>query len=370
MIYKYFFKSIIFYLFFLLFIEAKKSELSSLISLLSPNFKTTECDLITDGPICLFNAEKIILPQARHKNLMGYWNFEEVKPLDFSGLRNHGLNIVKAGPAFGSLGHSGYFSNGEFLEIPHTKAFESPNFTITFWVFIIQDFFSASKGLRFCPLFQKGKDDLLVKTFSRFPSIYYDRQDKNFKVSIKTKSQQADQAEGESFTSFSKLNTQKWMHVALTKSDKEVKLYLNGIFDKSITLKDEPELNSENIFVGGTPWLKEECNYPLLIDELRYYNDEIEESLIAAEAAPALGAIGPNDINLGCVECSLKRAATVCKEGYKLCTPVDLHAGVYQVARSMGWLNWNTHIWTYSALSSPKNFEKFKGLAICCIENK
>jgi hypothetical protein len=321
----------------------KNSESQTIFSLnylISPNFNSDECDMITEGPICLFNGEKILLPNARHENLIGYWNFEEIRVLDNSGLRNHALNAVKSGPSFTGIGNSGYFTNSDYLEIPHTKAFEGSDFTITFWIFIIQDFFTASKGTRYCPLIQKGKDDLSSKKYSRFPAIYYDRKDKFLKIIVKTNNQEPERIEGESIITNSKINNQKWMHISLIKKDKIIKLYVNGILDNTLEI------------------------------ELRYYNSYEDESFIMAEAAPALGGIEPNFINLGCVDCSLQTASKSCKDGYRLCSPIELHTGAYQVARNLGWLNWNTHIWTYSALQSPKEFKKFKGLAICCLENK
>jgi len=358
-------------LFFYLILNLEiHSKTLSLNDMISPNFDNNECDIITEGPICLFNGEKIILPNARHENLIGYWNFEEIRALDNSGLRNHALNVVKSGPTFNGIGNSGYFSNGDYLEVSHTKAFEGDDFTITFWIFMIQDFFSANKGTRYCPLIQKGKDDLSSKSYSRFPAIFFDRKEKFIQVFLKTKTQNSKNIEGEFITSNSKINNQKWMHISLVKKNKQIKLYINGILDNTLEVSDTLQKNSENIFIGGTPWLKEECNYSFLMDELRYYNSDINESLIMAEASPALGGIEPNYINLGCVNCSLQTASKSCKDKYRLCSPIELHTGGYQVARNMGWLNWNTHIWTYSALQSPKVFEKFKGLAICCLENK
>ena len=106
--------------FLILFLANKKTEISNLIN---EQFDSNECDLITDGPICLFNGDKIILPYSRPENLIGYWNFDEMRPLDYSGLRNHALNIVKSGPSFGGIGNSAFFSNGDHLEVINTKAF-------------------------------------------------------------------------------------------------------------------------------------------------------------------------------------------------------------------------------------------------------
>jgi len=108
----------------------------------------------------------------------------------------------------------------------------------------------------------------------------------------------------------------------------------------------------------------------ILIDELRYYNIPLSENFIQAEASPVLGSIEPSFIELGCINCSLKEAAVACVEGYHICTSVELHTGGYQVARNMGWLSWNTHIWSHSALKNEKEFDKLKGLALCCSDLK
>jgi DNA helicase-2/ATP-dependent DNA helicase PcrA len=45
-----------------------------------------------------------------------------------------------------------------------------------------------------------------------------------------------------------------------------------------------------------------------------------------------------------------------------------LYETVSAIARSLGWLNWNTHIWTHGAMKTPSDFENIKGLALCCVE--
>ena len=45
----------------------------------SSDVDNTECDLVVEGPICLFNGQKIIVPDARPKGLVGYWTFDDSK---------------------------------------------------------------------------------------------------------------------------------------------------------------------------------------------------------------------------------------------------------------------------------------------------
>lgn len=327
-------------------------------------FDENSCDMITEGAICLFNGDRIILPYAKPKGLVGYWSFDEIHPLDNSGNRHHAIGQVLAGPGFGGIGTSGYFIDGNYLEVPYTSDFNSGNFAVTFWFFLVKDTFTASKGIRECPLLQRGKDDLLTKQFERSPALYYNRYDRNLKFTLKTTN--SDLVEGESFNSNSKITPQKWFHIGIIKEDKEVKLYVNGILDTQLGIKGDIDINRSSLFIGNVPWLKEECNYPFYIDELRYYNTAVSADNIQAEAYPILGGIEPNFLQLGCMNCSLEAAEKSCQNGYQLCSSIELHTGGYQIARSLGWLNWNTYIWTSSALKTPENFKNINGLALCC----
>jgi hypothetical protein len=331
-------------------------------------FKDSECDLITDGPICIYNGDRVLLPLAKSNGLIGYWNFDEIKPLDNSGNKLHGVGTVKSGPAFAGLGSSALFSGGEFLQIPYNKGFNGQNFTITFWLFVFQDFFSNNKGIRFCPFLQRGNDNPVEKKYNRSPGIYFDRKDKN--LVLFTSTSDKDNNEGESLTSNAKITYQRWLHISLVKESGKIKLYVNGILDAESTLKGDTSTNSGDLYIGNVPWLKGQCDFPFIIDELRYYNIPIEEDRIQAEASPVLGGIEPSFLRLGCIECTLTQAAQVCKDGYRLCTSIELHTGGYQIARSMGWLSWNTHIWTNGALKSPEDFENLNGLGLCCAELK
>ena len=331
-------------------------------------FSSSECDMISEGSICLFNGERVILPFSVPKGCIGYWNFDEIRPLDKSGNNNHALRKVNAGPSFGSIGASGFFNRGEYLEIPFNNAFLTNDYTITFFFYLIEDSFSNKEGTRLCPLIQRGVDDLFTKSFQRAPAIYIDRRKKNIKTYIKTLD--VDLVQGETFTSNAIIGSQKWFHFALKKKNNELKLYVNGILDSKMVLKSFAQQNNANLYIGNVPWLKDGCSYGFLIDELRYYNIAISEDYIQAEASPILGSIEPSFIQLGCMNCGLKEAAVSCTDGYHVCTSVELHTGGYQVARNLGWLSWNTHIWSHSALKNSNDFDKLKGLTLCCSDLK
>ena len=332
-------------------------------------FDESQCDLVADGPVCLYNGDRILLPYAVPKGLVGYWNFDESLSLDNSGNKNHAIGEVKAGPAFGGLGSSAYFGtgNGDFLKIPYTKLFEPVEFSVTFWFFLIEESYST-KGTRNCPLIQRGNDDLFSKKFERSPALYFDRKTKNLKAFVKTGDE--DSIQGESVNSNARLMKQRWHHIGLVNGGGNLKLYINGILDAQLSLKSDTVMNTGDLFIGNVPWLKDQCNFPFLLDEVRYYNNQIDEDFIQAEASPTLGGVEPSFLTLGCMNCSLKDASQACTEGYRLCSSIELHTGGYQIARSMGWLDSATHMWTHGALKTPEDFDKLKGLALCCAELK
>ena len=289
----------------------KNHRLNPLDNNFEIKFSESQCDLITEGPVCIYEGDRVILPSARPKNLIGYWNFDEIKPIDNSGFKNHATHIVQSGPSFGGLGYSAYFTEGKYLEVQHTNDFKSKDFTISFWFYLMKDENNFS-GTKLCPLIQKGKDDLFNKIYNRFPSIYFHRKDRNFKVFMISNKQNLIQ--GENFTSNSKATYEKWVHISLIKKKKNLKFYFNGILDYQINFKKELEINTDNFYIGNVPWLSKICNFPFLIDELRYYNAAIDEDFIQAEASPVLGGIEPNFLQLGCLNCSLNEASKSCKE--------------------------------------------------------
>ena len=141
---------------------------------------------------------------------------------------------------------------------------------------------------------------------------------------------------------------------------------MNGILDTEAILQGGYQENKSPLYIGNAPWMSSQCEFPFLMDELRYYSKALEEDYIQAEAAPALGGISPNFLKLGCSDCGIDEANSKCVNGYRLCTSIELHTGGYQIARSLGLLSWDTHIWTHSALDNKKDYMSLKGLGLCC----
>jgi hypothetical protein len=106
----------------------------------------------------------------------------------------------------------------------------------------------------------------------------------------------------------------------------------------------------------------------LYVDEVRLWNKQLEDFEIEAEAAGALGSTEPAYIRFGCINCRLEEATDVCEkhDEFHLCDSIEIHTSGYQVARVMGWLNWNSRIWTPDAYDYTDDSNEELGIGICC----
>ena len=89
-------------------------------------------------------------------------------------------------------------------------------------------------------------------------------------------------------------------------------------------------------------------------------------NFIQAEASSILGLIQPNFLRIGCLDCTLNEAKNSCEENYRLCTSLELHSAGFQIARNLGLLSWDTHLWTFSATQDTNIYSGLKGLGLCC----
>ena len=319
--------------------------------------KEIVCDFDLQGPICINNGERILLPPSKPHKILFHLSFDQSEVLDDSGNHHHPTGTVKSGPSFTGNGQSGFFMDGNYLTISPDNELNAKEFSLTFWIFLFEDYLSNAIDKRYCPLMQKGEEN------EHTPSIFYDREEKRLKIKISTDKK----SEGEEIISISKLLTQRWYHIALLKGDKnDVKLYVNGILDSTLQLKGKIKFNQAPFYIGNSPSTKDSCKYPFLLDQIRFYSANIKVDFVQAEASPSLGGLAPNFIKFGCKDCSLEDAEKSCTDEYALCSSIELHTGGYQVARNLGWLNWDTYFWTKSALNAKDDYKDIKGLGLCC----
>lgn len=321
------------------------------------------CEMTLSGGICLFGGETVLMPDAKQDGLTGHWTFDDNSGLDSSGSQNHAASAVTAGSSYGGKGHSAAFTGDSYIEIPHSESLSSTLFSMTFWVFMQED--SATEGLRWCPLIQKGTDDEASVSYERAPAVYFDRQDRQLKAYVST-DEDVKYPQGEYAISSARIPYNRWTHVGVVRTQSRIRLYVNGIIDSVNSTDGWTTSNSSPLYLGNTPSLLDDCPVSFLLDEVRFFNRELYEEEVEAESAGALGAIEAYYIRLGCINCILDEAEDACEdtETHHLCTSIELHSGGYQVARAMGWTDWNSHIWTHGSTSDSSSET---GIAICCL---
>lgn len=64
--------------------------------------------------------------------------FDESRPLDTSGKKNHGSGEVMAAAGIGGVGSSGLFRNN-YVYVPSSESFKSADFSYTFFVYLLED---------------------------------------------------------------------------------------------------------------------------------------------------------------------------------------------------------------------------------------
>jgi len=323
-----------------------------------------ECDIVLEHGLCLYNGDKLLFADAQPEGLIGHWTFDDYKGLDTSGNHNHANSLLKPGPGMGGIGYSVAVGGKDYVTIPNSASFDAKVFSVTFWVFLIKGQETAQET-KFCPLLVKGSKN--KEKSEQTPAILFDKKERTLKVAVTTTENDAE-TEGEFINSKAKLSYNRWTHIAVVRQERKLKLYVNGILDSVIQTIGWTITNTSPLYVGNAPFAEEECDIPAYIDEMRFYTRGLNEEEIEAEASPALGNINPNFVQLGCINCSIKQAAESCVEGYHLCSTIELHSGVYQVARTMGWTSWNSKIWSYSAIKQNIEGKDEVGLGICCID--
>jgi len=262
------------------------------------------------------------------------------------------------GPGIWGRGASAYFNGFDYVEFDQTASFAEAGeaYSMTMWVFLIQEVPSRGAS-RWCPLVHKGSNG-----GPGTPGLEMQTESRKLRFTSLQSGLAAKSAEVESTA---RLPLQRWAHVAMVRNKDSLEMYVNGVMDAT-TSAGNPSGNEKSLFLGGVPWLHDECNVPVYMDEVRYYSRALTGAEIVAEASPALGGISPTSLQLGCQSCDLAKAKTSCPKDFHICTSLELHAGGYQFASAMGYVDSHTLVWAHADLTGAS---KDSGTAICCTDS-
>uniref|UniRef100_A0A7S1EZS1 DUF8019 domain-containing protein n=1 Tax=Noctiluca scintillans TaxID=2966 RepID=A0A7S1EZS1_NOCSC len=293
-----------------------------------------QCDVEVANSICL--GSTMLLPPARMTGLQGHWSFDEVWPFDGSGNRLDGRTRHVAGPALGQ-GNSALFHERSPIEVRHTGQLTAQSFSYTFWIFLIDMGVHEREDGEACTVLATGpREDPASR------AVLVDPGSGELRIECPTRDEADD-----FIRSQSRLETNRWYHVALVRLDGErrTRLYVNGILDSSVMTTGYTAVpDTRAFFLGGRP---EEpgCSAAMYLDEVKVFDRPLLPDEIQAEAALSLGGIEASFFRLACLSCPLEEAAKNCPEAYHICSDLELHFGGYAVARSLGWLQQSSHVW-------------------------
>jgi len=91
------------------------------------------------GGVCASGGLKILTPDASERGLIAHYNFDDDRASDTSGHGNHAKVVPNAGPGHGPTGAGAWFDGVRAMEVPHIKRMESPDLSVCFWMYLLED---------------------------------------------------------------------------------------------------------------------------------------------------------------------------------------------------------------------------------------
>lgn len=316
----------------------------------SPQTRGAEipCDIQAKGAICLFDGRKVMVPDAARKGATGHWDFDGNVATDASGKRNHQVDAgFVPGPGLWGRGSSAYLKGyGGHIRFPHSPSLTfDGEFSLSLWTFPVARAAAANDD-KWCAIVSKGDGAPRIEVHS-----------KTRKIRVKTSSGEVKPA-----TSRASLGASRWTHLAVTKSNDRLRLYVNGVPELSTAITaDSVKVSTDDLVVGD-----KECAFPMYVDELRTYDAVLEEDEIAAEGGHALGGDGQG-FRIGCVSCTKTEAKESCEENWHICTKLELYAGGYRFAKAMGYVSeTESAVWGREEATGVGSGSSTKGSVVCC----
>jgi hypothetical protein len=91
------------------------------------------------GGVCASGGLKILVPDAAQHGLIAHYTFDDNRAADSSGHGNHAKVVPNAGPGHGATGAGAWFDGVKSMEVPHIPTMDSPDLTVSFWLYLLED---------------------------------------------------------------------------------------------------------------------------------------------------------------------------------------------------------------------------------------
>ncbi|CAD2088254.1 conserved Plasmodium protein, unknown function [Plasmodium vinckei brucechwatti] len=316
----------------------------------SPQFeKIFENCFYIPNTLCLGGTSSVISADNVHRGLMGKWTFDDVYAIDYSSNNNHMHKFIRPAPGFNGHGYSAAFLGDMSGFVPASDTLKSTEFTIIFWIYLLEQSTSHFRNIISQIDREEEKIEILLHPYITRLSI---------KIIGENNS-------NEGLSSIGYIPLRRWTNVAIKLSEKNIEIYINGIFDNSVYLKNNNKEKKGDIHVGKNSKYSSFNGY---IDELYYYNRNLNISEIKSFLVPSVTGISNTEfVYVGHYSCDYKVAMSIslCKDNYRLCSSTDFYNGVIHYARVNGIISEKSNLWSLDI--SPDFFQKGeKRIALCC----
>jgi len=318
----------------------------------SPEYKC----LTVPNSVCVNNGKTILTTDNKPSTLKGWWTFDDKFASDQSGNKNDMYPVPAFGPAFGGNGYSGKYNYSNYSTINNIEAYNSNEFTLSFWIYLLQD----SVGV-WRTIIHKGN-----KYTETTPTVQLWPNENRLHVRVST-----DTNWNDGIDSNGALMMGRWSHVAVIVTNQLIQLFLNGQLDNQAILESPVALNNGPFHVGGDPW---HPGVGMFIDDIRFYDAAIKQDVLVAWVQAFVPFYnGGFYASLGCASCNYFQAVNSCPDGYQLCSMPELYVGGYWTARINGWFRNNIDLWVRVDFNDVKANDKkdytdvnvYK-MGICC----
>ncbi|CRG94443.1 conserved Plasmodium protein, unknown function [Plasmodium gallinaceum] len=346
---------VIFILFFFIYnIKLAKLEKSlfnylSEISFSEPFENLFEKCLEIPNNICLGGTTTPIISHSIHNGLIGKWTFDDIYALDYSSNKNHMHKLIRNGPSFNGHGYSGAFIGDISGFVPSGETLKTTQFTIVFWIYLLER--STSHFRNIISQIDNKEEKIAILLHPHTTKI-------SVRIMGKDNS-------NEGLSSIGHIPLRRWTNIAITLNEKQVEIYVNGVFDNSVFLKSKIVEKRGNITIGKNSNYSSFNGY---LDELHFYNRSLNVSEIKSFSIPSItGIYDTNFVHIGCLSCDYDTAKSdnLCKKNYELCSLFNLYNGGIHYARINGILTEKSNIWA-SDISEDTIEKGEKRIALCC----
>ena len=314
------------------------------------------CQAYPSG-VCAAGGMKVLVPDAAAPGLIAHYTFDDDRAADSSGHGNHAKSAPMAGPGYGPTGNGAWFDGVKPMEVPHIPAMSSPDLTVSFWLYLLEDSTNSYRTL----LRKASTAQDMTPALMLLPN------DRRLHIRLTTTATSGSTSTVVGFDSSAVIPLRRWTHVTyVLKGGAALALYVNGVKDCPVlnTIRrssgcpaagatyawDEGDVkhNTGPLYVGGDPFMQ---GASMFLDNLKIHNRALAEREVVQEANDALGLAGTRFVRLGCNNCTRAELLQSCADldEYHPCLCQELMGGGLLSARAMGWLRGPSASWQFHA---------------------